>query len=41
MPAQAYDIIESFVDGLPGGSIHEVLRAFKLLPAARKAARAA
>jgi 2-methylcitrate dehydratase PrpD len=41
VPAQAYDILESFVDGLPGGSIHEVLRAFKLLPAARKAARAA
>jgi 2-methylcitrate dehydratase PrpD len=41
VPAQAYDIIESFVDSLPGGSIHEVLRAFKLLPAARRAARAA
>jgi len=41
VPAQAYDVIEAFVDALPGGSIHEVLRAYRLLPAARKAARAA
>ena len=41
VPARSYDAIEAFVDALPGGSIHEVLRAFTLLPAARPAARAA
>ena len=41
VPARSYDAIETFVDALPGGSIHEVLRAFTLLPAARPAARAA
>ncbi|OFZ97826.1 MAG: MmgE/PrpD family protein 4 [Betaproteobacteria bacterium RIFCSPLOWO2_02_67_12] len=41
VPAQSYDAIEAFVDGLPGGSIHAVLRAFTLLPAARVPARAA
>lgn len=41
VPAQAYDTIEAFVEALPGGGIHEVLRAFMLLPAARKAARTA
>jgi 2-methylcitrate dehydratase PrpD len=41
IPVQAYDVIESFVDGLPGGGVHEVLRAFAMLTAARRGAKAA
>jgi 2-methylcitrate dehydratase PrpD len=41
VPAQSYDTIEAFVDDLPGGNIHAVLRAFTLLPAARVPAGAA
>ena len=41
VPMQSYDVLEAFVDSLPGGSIHEVLRAFTLMPAARRAARTA
>ena len=41
VPVQSYDVIEAFVDELPGGSIHAVLHAFSLLPTARAAAMAA